>query len=220
MKLDAKTVARLAIPECKADVIYFDDDLAGFGLRLRRSGDVIRKAWVVQYRKGRSTRRVKLAPFEAMTADAARKAARKLLGHVWTGHDPQAERQAKRDREEHTLRKVAADYVKARRGEWRGRSGILIERYLTGPYFKPLHSKPIAEIERLDVNACIRTMVRERSGGGGARCGGPAEHALVGDARGADHVEPCRQRQQTPTAASARSGARRPRDRRAVARVR
>src|SRR5262245_4089895 len=105
MKLDNRTAARLALPDGKKDVIHFDDDLAGFGLRLRRSGGVIRKAWIVQYRKGRSTRRVKLAPFEAMTADAARKAARKLLGQVWTGHDPQAERRAKRDRErseEHT----------------------------------------------------------------------------------------------------------------------
>jgi integrase len=160
LKLDAKTAARLTLLDDKKEDIAWDEDLAGFGMRQRRSGDMVRKTWIVQYRKGRRTRRVKLAPFETMTADAARKAARKLLGQVWSGHDPQADRQAKRDREAHTLRKVAADYIDARRDEWRGRSGSEIERYLTGSYFRPLHGQPIAEIGRPDINACIRTMVR------------------------------------------------------------
>jgi hypothetical protein len=160
LKLDAKTAARLTLLDDKKEDIAWDKDLAGFGMRQRRSGDMVRKTWIVQYRKGRRTRRVKLAPFETMTADAARKAARKLLGQVWSGHDPQADRQAKRDREAHTLRKVAADYIDARRDEWRGRSGSEIERYLTGSYFRPLHGQPIAEIGRPDINACIRTMVR------------------------------------------------------------
>lgn len=42
MKLDAKTVAKLALPDGKRDAIYFDDDLAGFGLRLRASGARVR----------------------------------------------------------------------------------------------------------------------------------------------------------------------------------
>jgi integrase len=160
MKLDSKTVARLTLPDGKNDLIHFDDELAGFGFRLRRSADKTRKSWVVQYRRGKRTRRVMLAPFDAMSADVARKAARKLLGAVWTGHDPQAEKQAKRDREEHTLRKVTSDYLEARQDEWRGRSGSEIERYLTGSYFRPLHAKPLAEIDRRDVNACIATMKR------------------------------------------------------------
>jgi hypothetical protein len=35
MKLDNRTIANLALPEGKSDVIYFADDLPGFGLRLR-----------------------------------------------------------------------------------------------------------------------------------------------------------------------------------------
>jgi integrase len=161
VRLDAKTIGQLVLPAGKSDVIHFDDELAGFGFRLRRSGDKVRRSFVVQYRRGRRTRRVMLGPAETMTPDVARKAARKLLGAVWTGDDPQAERQAKRDREEHTFRKVVVDYIEARRDEWRGRSGSEIERYLTGSYFKPLHNKPIGEIERADVNACARTMKRD-----------------------------------------------------------
>ena len=39
MKLNNRTIARLQLPDGKSDAIYFDDDLAGFGYRLRRSGD-------------------------------------------------------------------------------------------------------------------------------------------------------------------------------------
>ena len=50
MKLDERAIARLPLPHGKTDVIYFDDDLAGFGLRLRASGRRLRRTWVAQYR--------------------------------------------------------------------------------------------------------------------------------------------------------------------------
>jgi integrase len=36
-----------------------------------------------------------------------------------------------------------------------------IKRYLTRSYFKALHAKPIAEVKRADVNACIKTIKRD-----------------------------------------------------------
>jgi integrase len=46
MKLDAKAPARIKPPADKPDYIEWDDELSGFGLRLRNG----RKTWVVQYR--------------------------------------------------------------------------------------------------------------------------------------------------------------------------
>jgi hypothetical protein len=37
MKLDAKTLAGLILPEDKLDAIHFDERLPGHGVRLRRS---------------------------------------------------------------------------------------------------------------------------------------------------------------------------------------
>ena len=37
MRLTAKAIAALSLPEGRADVIHFDDELSGFGYRLRRS---------------------------------------------------------------------------------------------------------------------------------------------------------------------------------------
>jgi len=62
MHLNAKNVAALVLPGDRNDVIFFDDEMAGFGFRIRRkSSDAqVRATWIVQYRFGRSTRRVKI----------------------------------------------------------------------------------------------------------------------------------------------------------------
>jgi Arm DNA-binding domain len=57
MKLTKETVRKLKLPAGKADAIYFDEDLAGFGLRLRAGG---KRTWLVQYRIGAKQRRVTL----------------------------------------------------------------------------------------------------------------------------------------------------------------
>ena len=50
MKLTAKAVAALILPAGKTDAIFFDDDMPGFGYRLRQSGDKVGRSWCVQYR--------------------------------------------------------------------------------------------------------------------------------------------------------------------------
>ena len=40
MKINAKSVAALDLPTGKSDAIYFDDELAGFGYRLRLGAEV------------------------------------------------------------------------------------------------------------------------------------------------------------------------------------
>jgi hypothetical protein len=67
MRLDAKTVARIKLPDGKADAIFFDDDLTGFGLRLRLTGEVERKSWIAQYRRAGRTRRLKIGSIEKVT---------------------------------------------------------------------------------------------------------------------------------------------------------
>ena len=78
MKLDAKTVTGLKLPDGKADVIHFDSSLPGFGFRLRASGNEVRKSWVVQYRQAGRSRRLLLGSAEVLSAEQARTAAKKL----------------------------------------------------------------------------------------------------------------------------------------------
>jgi len=98
MKLTAKAVAALTElplkdldrPELgtKAEHIAWDDDLPGFGYRLRVSGSKILRTWVAQYKRAGATRRITLGAANVLSAEQARLAAKKVLGAVALGQDP------------------------------------------------------------------------------------------------------------------------------------
>jgi hypothetical protein len=86
MKLTAKAVNALTLPPGKTDIIHFDDQLPGFGFRIRQgAGGKVLRSWVVQYRRASATRRMLLGSAEVVSAEAARQAARKALGAVANG---------------------------------------------------------------------------------------------------------------------------------------
>ena len=53
MKFTTKDVASLKLPDGKTDAIFWDDDIAGFGLRIRAGGS---RVWIYRYRVGRRQR--------------------------------------------------------------------------------------------------------------------------------------------------------------------
>jgi integrase len=161
MKLDNRTVAKLTRPHGQADLIYFDDDMPGFGLRLRASahGHKTRRSWIAQYRAKGRTRRVLIGSAETVTAEQARAAARVILAKVQLGGDPQGEKAAARLKTGLTLRNVADDYLAAKRAVLRPASFRVTKLYLTGrAYFGPLHAAAIGEITRADVAARISSI--------------------------------------------------------------
>lgn len=85
-KLTKRTVDAIA-PAAK-DFFVFDDEIAGFGLRVMASG---KKSYMVQYRSGGRTRRVTFGRHGTITPDEARKKARELLGAVAKGENPAEE---------------------------------------------------------------------------------------------------------------------------------
>ena len=95
MKLTKATVTGPALPAGKSDAIFFDDDIPGFGVRLRAGG---KRTWIIQYRVGAKQRRLKLGTVEKLDADKARDAARNRLAQVTLGTDPQKARYEARAR--------------------------------------------------------------------------------------------------------------------------
>ena len=86
--------------------------MPGFGFRLRvAAGGKINRTWVCQYRHGGATRRMLLGSAAVLGAEQARVMAKKALGKVANGDDPQADRQDRRDKDKHTFRTVVADYL-------------------------------------------------------------------------------------------------------------
>src|SRR5262249_23603413 len=127
MRLTATTIRTLTLPAGASDKTYFDDAVAGFGLRLRRGGSA---RWVVQYDLGQKTRRMTLGSVGALDLGAARKSAKDILAAVRLGRDPAG----------------AKIEARARMGET---FGALLARYLP-PQQGPLQAgpRPVQEGER------------------------------------------------------------------------
>jgi integrase len=163
MNLNARTVAALTL-DGKADAIYWEEAMPGFGYRLRLGvGGRVLRSWVVQYRRAGGSRRITLGSAEVLTAEAARKKAKEVLAQVQLGADPQAERHERRDKDRLRLRAIIDEYLAVQASKVRATSLREIVRYLTGPYFKPLHNMPIDTVTRRDVAARVLAVTREHS---------------------------------------------------------
>jgi integrase len=169
MKLTAKTITAAVLPDGKNDVVYFDETLPGFGLRLRKTGDKTRKQFIVQYRHAGASRRMLIGSASVLGIEQARDAARKALGTVALGGDPQGDKASKRERDEFTMSALTADYLKAKVSSVRPRSLVECTRYLTGPYFKQLHNMPVEKITRRDVASRVLAIANESGATSGAR---------------------------------------------------
>jgi len=165
MKLDAKSIAGLTLPEDKLDAIHFDERLPGHGVRLRRKRPdaPVRKTWVTQYHVSGRNPRVTHGAVAKLTPGEAFEASRRILAQVALGGDPQAAKLAKRQAAGKTFRAVAEDYLGLRACELRPASLKVARLYLTGSYFQPLHARPIGELAHPDVAFCLRAIERAHS---------------------------------------------------------
>jgi integrase len=157
VKLTKETIERLPLEQDrgKPDVIYWDDDLRGFGLRIRGG----RRSFVAQYRVDHAQRR---KSWDAQVVDVAtaRKDAKRILAEVELGRDPQAEQIEARSRARLTLGTVADEYIETKQRTLRRSSYQATRRYLTH-HWKPLRSIPIHKVERRDVAAQLGKISKE-----------------------------------------------------------
>jgi len=161
MKLTDRAVAALVRPANKDDVVIWDDDLPGFGVRLRGKS----KRWLVQYRvDGTQQRREILGDIRKVRLEAARKAARQRFAQVELGIDPGAAKRAERvaaAAAQLTLAHVADRYLAAKQATMRSNTHSEAERYFT-LHWAALRNRPIAEIKRAEIAAQLQDMTKAR----------------------------------------------------------
>jgi hypothetical protein len=85
MKLTFDTIRAIAPVPPKTEIIVFDDDVPGFGVRAHLSGS---KAFIVQYSIGNRQRRMSLGKIDMLEVDTARQKAKQILTAVRMGQDP------------------------------------------------------------------------------------------------------------------------------------
>lgn len=159
MKLTQTSVGKITLPKDESDKIFFDDEISGFGLRVRAGGS---RKWVVHYRQGGIQRRHTLGPASVLTVDQARHKARKVLVDVGEGKDPAAAKAEKRASSALIFKSVMEDYLSARQRDMKPRSHAETARHLREQW-KPLHGLAVGGVSRSVVAARLR-IITEQSG--------------------------------------------------------
>jgi integrase len=170
MKLTAASIARLQLPAGKLDHIEFDDDIPGFGIRLRDGGS---RTWIFQYKLGTKQRRLVLGKVSAIKPERAREDAGDLHAKVRLGGDPAADKAVNKVRAANNFGELARRYLEFQEGELRPRSYAEVRRHLgfaevkphhrksKSSYAKPLHALPITSIDRRSIADRLNVIAKE-----------------------------------------------------------
>ena len=160
MKLTKRSIDDLKPPP-SGDLYVWDDDVAGFGLRVKRSGV---RSFMVQYRNASGvSRRITLGKFGVLTADEARKLAKAKLAEAAKGDDPAAKRSE--DRNAMTVRQLCRDYLEAagknliigKGGRPKKSSTLYIDRGRIGRHILPLlGSRTVRDLKTSDITRFMR----------------------------------------------------------------
>ena len=149
--------ARITVPEGQRDVLVFDSELPGFGIRKFASG---RTSYFVKYNVGAQQRRHTLGTVVAGNLKAMRLEASAILAKARLGTDVIAEKRAAAGRRIITLGEIVPIYLEVRKGDLRDRSYTAAERYLQQSW-KPLHGVALDSIDRANVVRVVGELERD-----------------------------------------------------------
>ena len=152
----------------KSDYIEWDDELKGFGLRLRDG----KYTWVFQYKINGANFRMRLGTFPPLSADDARKLAHDHKSDVYKAQDgerlhPGAKREQQRQEavkakpKHNTLASIIPTYLDARRGDLKASSHEIHQLHLND-HWSALHDQPINNVTRADVAGVLTTITNAR----------------------------------------------------------
>ena len=158
------TLRKKAAELGKNDITFWDDDVRGFGLRIRKGGNC---SWIYQYQKGLSQGKIRIGDANAVTVDEARQRARFERGKIDHGRDPAAEKALERAKDKQTFAGIVDLYLNAKQTTWRPASLREGRRYLTAT-FQPLYRIPTHKIEKKHVAAIVTPIAATHPSAAGA----------------------------------------------------
>lgn len=157
MKLTDTAVTRLALPADAGDKIFFDDEIAGFGVRVRAGGS---RKFVLHYRIAGKQRRHTIGNVGVLKVEEARRKARKIIVAVDDGRDPAIEKATARTAAGLLFSAVKIDYLEYLKARSKPRTIEEATRYLD-KHLKPLHGLAFGAVSRATVAARLRTIIKD-----------------------------------------------------------
>ena len=149
MKLNKSTAVQIEVPRGKSEIVVFDDDIPGFGLRVRAGGS---RNWIYQYRVGHKQRRLSFGPVATLTVQQARERAIQLHARVKLGDDPAGQKIESRARASEIFEQALRPFMARQKERLKPRSYTEVERHLL-THGKKLHGLQLAKIDRRTIAA-------------------------------------------------------------------
>src|SRR6516165_6257799 len=158
MKLTLKSVGGARLPAGTTDTVFWDDDIAGFGLRIREGGS---RTWVYRYRIGTQQRSITLGSAKSVPLALARENAGRLEAKVRLGNDPALDKETARAEANNTVGPLINQYLDERKAEWRPNSLRQIRLHLL-VHAKPLHKLPIGAVSQRSISSLLTDIAKDR----------------------------------------------------------
>jgi integrase len=159
MKLTLNRIAGLKCPEGKRDMLVFDDEQRGLGVRVTASGG---KTYLAQYGWHGRKRRIPLGSCGALSLAKARDAVRAIMGDVARGIDPAAERKKAKAHEALTLAALLSDWQALHLASKRPKYAAEAVRALRNAFSRYL-DLPAADLNRAIAVKALDAMARRGS---------------------------------------------------------
>ena len=151
-RLTDRFITSLALPE-RDQVIHYDGELTGFGLRITRAGA---KAFILNYRAKRRERRYTIGSYPTWSVASARKKARDLRRQIDNGEDPMEQRHL--DRAAETMADLAERYLEEH-GPRKRSSSLRNDRQNIRNYILPaLARRTVKDITFRDIDQLHQSM--------------------------------------------------------------
>jgi integrase len=163
MKFTKDTVAKLTLPAGKSEHVVWDDDIPGFGIRLRPNS----RSYFFRYRHGARQPRIVIGKTTAVTVQQARATAAQHYARTKLGEDPAGDRAEARTRANETFELALKPYLTHKQATLRPRSFVNLNRHLM-KHAAPLHRLELAKAAERRRVAELLTKIAGSSGPGEA----------------------------------------------------
>jgi integrase len=151
MRFTKAAIDALMVGEGKSELLAWDDDMPGFGCRVRSGGS---RTWICQFRIAGRQRRETLGDVRKVRLEDARKIARQRFASAELGIDPRASQKTAI-----TLRKAAELYLDGKQVSLRAATFVQV-RYHFDKLWKPFAERRLDQITRADVAARLQEIVK------------------------------------------------------------